>query len=150
LLIKCPLLTFSTSFSSFSEIPFNDYFEYYGPDYSINVPANNMVNLNTPEYLEKCKQRIIENLRHCQFAPSVQMQDVPADMFNSDGEAEADEEEQEQNRQREQEEWTKAWDADEGAFNGRTGFNLYRESIRAKERDCHFGDDFIKDFGDGK
>ena len=93
-----------------------------------------MVNLNTPEYLEKCKQRIIENLRHCQFAPSVQMQDVPADMFNSDGEAEADEEE-----------WTAAWDADEGAFNGRTGFNLYRESIRAKERDCHFGDDFVQD-----
>ncbi len=117
------------------EIPFNDHFEYYGPDYSINVPANNMVNLNTPEYLEKCKQRIIENLRHCQFAPSVQMQDVPADMFNSDGEAEADEEE-----------WTAAWDADEGAFNNRTGFNLYRESIRAKERDCHFGDDFTQDF----
>ena len=61
--------------------PFNDYFEYYGPDYGISVPSNNMVNLNTPEYLEKCKQKIIENLRHCQFAPSVQLQDVPRDMF---------------------------------------------------------------------
>lgn len=46
-----------------------------------------MTNLNTPEYLEKCKIRIIENLRHCQFAPSVQGHPVPADMF-SDSELE--------------------------------------------------------------
>lgn len=68
-------------------IPFNDYFEYYGPDYSLQVPANNMTNLNSSEYLEKCKIRIIEDLRHVQFAPSVQGNTVPPDMF-SDSELE--------------------------------------------------------------
>lgn len=69
------------------EIPFNDYFEYYGPDYSLQVPSNNMTNLNTKEFLEKCKIRIIENLRHVQFAPSVQGHVAPPDMF-SDSELE--------------------------------------------------------------
>lgn len=84
-----------------------------------------MANLNTPEYLEKCKQRIIENLRHCQFAPSVQMQDVPRDMFVSDGDDSEDD--------------AAAWDED-GDF-PRGGFNIYRESIRARERNHPFGDE---------
>lgn len=56
------------------ELPFNDYFEYYSPDYRVEVPASNMVNLNTREYLDKCKQIIIENLRHTEFCPSVPLQ----------------------------------------------------------------------------
>lgn len=70
------------------EIPFNDNFEYYGPDYSINVPLNNMANLNTREYLDKLRTWVIENLRHVQFAPNVQMHTVPADMFT--GEVDSD------------------------------------------------------------
>lgn len=70
------------------EIPFNENFEYYGPDYSINVPSNNMANLNSRDYLEKLRTRILENLRHVQFAPSVQMHSVPADMFT--GEVDSD------------------------------------------------------------
>jgi histone deacetylase 1/2 len=66
------------------EIPFNDYFEYYGPDYSITVPPNNMPNQNTPEYLEKLLERVTENLRHVQFAPNVQMHAVPGDMFTGE------------------------------------------------------------------
>jgi histone deacetylase 1/2 len=74
-------------------LPFNDYFEYYGPDYSLTVPANNMVNLNTPEYLEKCKARIIENLRSVQFAPSVQGGvAAPPDMFSDSELEEGDDE----------------------------------------------------------
>lgn len=65
------------------ELPFCDYFEYFGPDYSIAVPPSNMPNLNSPEYLEKCKIKVLENLRSSQFAPSVQMQDVPPDMLSS-------------------------------------------------------------------
>lgn len=53
-------------------------------------------------------------------------------MFDSDGDEEADEEE-----------WEAAWDADQGSFAARTGFNMYRESIRAKERNCYFGDDLM-------
>jgi histone deacetylase 1/2 len=41
------------------ELPFNDFLEYYGPDYTISVPSNNMSNLNTPEYLHKLKTRTL-------------------------------------------------------------------------------------------
>src|SRR5258708_5765970 len=70
------------------DIPFNDYFEYYGPDYKMAVPSTNMENLNTKEYLHKVRTKIIENLRHCQFAPSVQTQGVPKDLFSSEEEDE--------------------------------------------------------------
>ena len=40
-----------------------------------------MPDLNTPEYLHKCTSTILENLRHVQFAPSVQSHSVPKDMF---------------------------------------------------------------------
>lgn len=74
------------------EIPFNDYFEYYGPDYSISVPASNMTNLNTPEYLNKCLARIMEQLRQVQFAPSVQSHEVPPDLFDSSEPSSSDDE----------------------------------------------------------
>lgn len=38
-----------------TELPFNDYFQYYGPDFKLDVPSNNMENQNTREYLEKMK-----------------------------------------------------------------------------------------------
>lgn len=36
-----------------TELPYNDYFEYYGPEFKLDVPSNNMENHNTREYLEK-------------------------------------------------------------------------------------------------
>ncbi|KAG0006822.1 histone deacetylase, partial [Modicella reniformis] len=68
------------------EIPFNAYFEYYGPEYRLDVPANNMRNDNTSEDLHNLKAQIIENLRHIPCAPSVQMQEVPRDYTSSDDE----------------------------------------------------------------
>lgn len=64
------------------ELPYNDYFEYYGPDFILDVPPNNMDNLNSKEYLTKTKYQsffnyrniILENLRHIQHAPGIQMQ----------------------------------------------------------------------------
>ena len=38
-----------------------------------------MDNANSPEYLEKIKVQVIENLKRTTFAPSVQMTDVPRD-----------------------------------------------------------------------
>ncbi|KAI1809957.1 hypothetical protein GGS20DRAFT_580265 [Poronia punctata] len=58
-------------------LPFNEYYEYYGPDYELDVRASNMENANSPEYLEKIKNQLIENLRRTVHVPSVQMQDVP-------------------------------------------------------------------------
>ena len=34
-------------------LPFNDYMEYYGPEFKLSVPMNNMENYNTREYLDK-------------------------------------------------------------------------------------------------
>jgi len=68
------------------ELPYNDYYEYFAPDYELDVRPSNMDNANSPEYLEKIKIQVIENLKRTTFAPSVQMTDVPRDQ---DDEADA-------------------------------------------------------------
>jgi histone deacetylase 1/2 len=60
------------------ELPYNDYYDYYGPDFRLFVPSNNM---DTREYLEKYKIKVIEILRSTQHAPSVQMHEVPSDAY---------------------------------------------------------------------
>ena len=60
-----------------SDLPFTDYYEYYAPDVELDVKPSNMDNANSPEYLERIKQTVLENLRRTQAVPSVQMQDVP-------------------------------------------------------------------------
>lgn len=52
----------------------NEYYEYFGPTYRLDVPQSNMDDLNTREYLEKIKTQVFENLRHTGAAPSVQLQ----------------------------------------------------------------------------
>ncbi|CAG8474315.1 9866_t:CDS:10 [Ambispora gerdemannii] len=59
------------------DLPYNNYLEYYGPEYKLDVPSNNMENMNTPAYLNEMKAKVFDNLRHIPFAPSVQMQEVP-------------------------------------------------------------------------
>ncbi|KAG0292391.1 histone deacetylase, partial [Dissophora globulifera] len=68
------------------DMPFNDYYEYFGPDYKLDVKPSNMDNANTLEYLEKIKQQVFENLARSKGAPSVQMQPVPRDLDLSDDE----------------------------------------------------------------
>ena len=57
-----------------SDLPYNDYFEYFGPDFKLHISPTNMSNQNSPEYLEKIKIKLFENLRLIPSAPSVQMQ----------------------------------------------------------------------------
>ena len=38
-----------------TELPYNDYFEYFGPDFKLHISPTNMTNQNSPEYLEKIK-----------------------------------------------------------------------------------------------
>ena len=64
------------------DLPFNEYLQYFGPEYKLDVPETSMDNLNTPEYLNSVRSRIIDNLRHLPFAPSVQMQQTPRHSFN--------------------------------------------------------------------
>ncbi|KAI8989418.1 hypothetical protein BDB01DRAFT_842131 [Pilobolus umbonatus] len=65
------------------ELPYNNYFEYYGPEYKLDVPSNNMTNHNTREYLDRIISKIVDNLRSMPFAPSAPLQEVPRD-FNMD------------------------------------------------------------------
>lgn len=56
-----------------NELPYNDYFEYFGPDFKLHISPSNMSNQNTQEYLEKIKNRLFENLRMLPHAPGVQV-----------------------------------------------------------------------------
>ncbi|WWC64138.1 histone deacetylase RPD3 [Kwoniella dejecticola CBS 10117] len=58
-------------------IPNNEYWEYYGPTYELDVRASNMTDQNTPEYLQKVTESVFEVLRDKNAAPSVPLQDVP-------------------------------------------------------------------------
>lgn len=64
-----------------AEMPYNDYFEYFGPDYNLHLQPSNMENMNSLEYLEKYKNIILDNLNHIKGAPSVQMHEVPPDTY---------------------------------------------------------------------
>ncbi|MED6279227.1 Histone deacetylase 2 [Characodon lateralis] len=62
-----------------AELPYNEYFEYFGPDFKLHINPSNMTNQNTQEYMDKIKQRLFENLRMLPHAPGVQMQPIPED-----------------------------------------------------------------------
>ena len=55
-------------------LPYNDYFEYYGPDYRLHMPVSNMENLNSREYLENQKVQLFDILSQVEPAPGVQIQ----------------------------------------------------------------------------
>ncbi|KAK6014326.1 mago nashi protein [Ostertagia ostertagi] len=65
-----------------NELPYNDYFEYFGPDFKLHIEKSNMTNQNTRDYLEKTMVRLFENLRELPYAPSVQMQPIPPDSLH--------------------------------------------------------------------
>jgi len=67
-----------------NELPYNDYFEYFGPDFKLHISPSNMTNLNTSDYLEKVKSRLFENLRMLPHAPGVQVQAIPEDGMKMD------------------------------------------------------------------
>lgn len=64
-----------------NELPYNDYFEYFGPDFKLHISPSNMNNQNTTDYLHKIRQRMFENLRMLPHAPGVQMAEIPPDAF---------------------------------------------------------------------
>ena len=73
-----------------NELPYNDYFEYYGPDFKLHISPSNMPNQNSGDYLDKIKCKLIENLRMLPHVPGVQMTEIPPDMMNvEETEAEA-------------------------------------------------------------
>ena len=62
-------------------LPYNDYFEYYGPSFNLHLTPNaQMENRNSRSHLDTCVAQILQQLATLQGAPSVQMQDVPPDL----------------------------------------------------------------------
>ena len=59
-----------------NEIPFNDYYEYYAPDFELHLkPDPNMENGN--KNIDSIRSELLQQLKDLQGAPSVQMQQVP-------------------------------------------------------------------------
>jgi histone deacetylase 1/2 len=61
-----------------TEVPVNEYYEYFGPDYQLDVRASNMEDLNSREYLERVKGIVLQSLRDIGGPPSVQMTGTPS------------------------------------------------------------------------
>ncbi|KAJ4460666.1 putative Histone deacetylase 1 [Paratrimastix pyriformis] len=61
------------------DLPYNDYFQYYGPHFRLHITPQPVDNLNTPEMLEKNLNRLLDNLGRIQGAPSVSMDNIPPD-----------------------------------------------------------------------
>ncbi|CAI6334922.1 unnamed protein product [Periconia digitata] len=84
------------------QLPFNDYYEYFAPDYELDVRPSNMENLNSVDYLHKIKSAVIENIRRT-GKPSVEaFTTIPAQVplargMESDDEDEMDDEDADQN-----------------------------------------------------
>lgn len=64
-----------------NNIPYNEYFQYYGPDFRLHLTPSEAPNLNAKEELERTKIQVLQNLSQIEHAPSVQMHYVPPDMF---------------------------------------------------------------------
>ena len=43
-----------------NELPYNDYFEYFGPDFKLHIAPSNMANQNTGEYVDKIRSRLVQ------------------------------------------------------------------------------------------
>ncbi|GFN95149.1 histone deacetylase [Plakobranchus ocellatus] len=74
-----------------NELPFNEYWKYFGPDFSLNPEIfTKQDNQNTRQYLDNIKITVLENLKMLTSAPSVQMQDIPSDLLSLENTEEPD------------------------------------------------------------
>jgi histone deacetylase 1/2 len=54
------------------ELPANEYYEYYGPDFNLHIAPSNMENQNSKKYIDKIKCSLFEALRELPDRPTVQ------------------------------------------------------------------------------
>ncbi|KAH6803260.1 histone deacetylase 6 [Perilla frutescens var. frutescens] len=75
------LLLYNVDVEPDNKLPYNEYYEYFGPDYTLHVEPSNMENLNTQRDLEKisrnCRNMLLDQLSKLQHAPSTQFQTMP-------------------------------------------------------------------------
>lgn len=50
-----------------NELPYNDYFEYFGPDFKLHISPSNMTNQNTNEYLRRSNSGCLRTLECCRM-----------------------------------------------------------------------------------
>ena len=50
-------------------LPYNDYYEYFGPDYRLHMPTSNMENLNSTKYLDDAKAKLLTILGELEAVP---------------------------------------------------------------------------------
>ncbi|KAB2609287.1 histone deacetylase 6 [Pyrus ussuriensis x Pyrus communis] len=60
-----------------NNLPYNEYYEYFGPDYTLHIAPSNMENLNTPKDMEKIRNALLEQLTRIPHTPSVPFQTTP-------------------------------------------------------------------------
>jgi histone deacetylase 1/2 len=61
------------------EIPYNDYFEYYAPDFKLHLTPSAMENANDAPHLAALRDEILDTIGALRGAPSLQYHDVPPD-----------------------------------------------------------------------
>ena len=75
------------------QLPFNDYYEYFAPDYELDVRPSNMENANSHDYLHKIKSTVVDNIRRT-GKPSTEafatIPDNPAGLTNTDEDSDAE------------------------------------------------------------
>lgn len=68
-----------------------DYYEFFAPDYQLcPVMSSTYSNQNSKQYMDSIRQTVFDHLKNIQHAPSVQMQDVPPDIFSFEPDEEDD------------------------------------------------------------
>lgn len=60
-----------------NKLPYNEYYEYFGPDYTLHVEPLTMENKNSAKDLEKMRNVLLEQLSKIEHVPSVQFQERP-------------------------------------------------------------------------
>jgi len=65
-----------------NDLPFNDYFEFYGPTYKLHIPETQMDDKNFPTVLEKNKVRVFEHLRSLTHAPNAGLNEPAQDFMD--------------------------------------------------------------------
>ena len=57
-----------------NELPFTDYLEYFGPDYSLHITPSNMENMNSQKYLDEHLSLLLNQLQNLEAVPGLQIE----------------------------------------------------------------------------
>ncbi|KAL8154171.1 hypothetical protein V2J09_011931, partial [Rumex salicifolius] len=60
-----------------NNLPYNEYYEYYGPDYTLHIDPKDKKNQNSSKDLERIRNMLLEQLSRLPHAPSVPFHTTP-------------------------------------------------------------------------